>query len=94
MVQIEWTEIALMDLKEIQFYIQRNSKFYAQKTVENLVLRTQILKKFPLSGRIVPERNDEDFRELIEGNYRIMYKVVSVNKIDILSIYHSARNFI
>ncbi len=45
----------------------------------------------PLSGRIVPEKEDPNIRELIEGNYRIFYRVTR-NNITILRIHNSARN--
>jgi toxin ParE1/3/4 len=44
------------------------------------------------AGRIVPEKGEESVRELIEGNYRIIYEVVSDNLIYILTVYHSARD--
>jgi len=53
--------------------------------------RTEILKTHPKYGRIVPEINDEAIRELIQGNYRIIYRIVSRNHIDILTVHHSMR---
>ena len=55
-------------------------------------MRPDILKTFPQAGRTVPEKNDENVRELIEGNYRIIYEVVSADQISILTVYHSARD--
>ncbi len=92
MVQINWTEQAVFDLKDIKIYISKDSKYYAQKTIASIRFRTQILKLFPESGRIIPEIEVENYRELIEGNYRIMYKIVDEYRIDILSVFHSARN--
>ena len=92
MVQINWTEQAVLDLKDIKFYISKDSVYYAQKTIAKIRFRTQILKLFPKSGRIIPEIEVENYRELIEGNYRIMYKIVDAYRIDILSVFHSARN--
>ena len=45
------------------------------------------LSKFPQSGRIVPEFKKEDIRELIHGNYRIIYQVCKT-KIEILTVRH------
>lgn len=50
------------------------------------------LKNFSEAGRIVPEKNEENVRELIEGNYRIIYEIISEDLIYILTVYHSARN--
>ena len=41
---------------------------------------------------MVPEKEDETIRELIEGNYRIFYKVIGKNKVRILRIHHAAKN--
>jgi len=43
-------------------------------------------------GKIVEEMEDPQIRELIEGNYRIIYREVSENQIDILMVHHGARD--
>lgn len=53
---------------------------------------TKILVQFPLSGKIVPEIDQKEIREIIEGKYRIIYKLVSTTQIDILTVHHSARD--
>jgi plasmid stabilization system protein ParE len=50
------------------------------------------LETFPLSGRVVPELNDDNTREVIVGSYRVIYDV-SEETIRILSVLHGARNF-
>ncbi len=92
MVRINWTFQAKDDLKDIAEYISKNSKLYAKLQVTRLKTRTRILKTQTRSGKIVPEINQENIRELIEGNYRIIYKIVKGNQIDILTIHHSARD--
>ncbi len=94
MVQINWTEQAVFDLKDIKSYISKNSNLYAGIVIRNLKVRTSLLKSFPKSGRIIPEIDHEDFSELIEGSYRIMYKIVDENRIDILSVFHSSKTLL
>lgn len=48
------------------------------------------LEKFRELGRIVPETNDPNIRELILGNYRIVYRL-KFDTPEILTIYHSSR---
>jgi len=91
MVSIRWTKQAVDDLKSIAEYIRKDSKKYAIIQINRIRSRTQILKKFPNSGRIVPEVNNPKVRELINGNYRIIYEVRSSKRIDILTVHHSAR---
>jgi len=52
--------------------------------------KVQILEDFPQAGRVVPEFNKEDVRELIYGIYRIVYKTYDYH-LDILTVHHSAR---
>jgi addiction module RelE/StbE family toxin len=92
MAEVTWTRSALHDLKEIHEYISRDSKFYADRYINLLIKRVDQLINFPMSGRIVPEKEDETIRELIEGNYRIFYKVISKDRINILRIHHAAKN--
>jgi len=90
MVNIIWTEYAIEDLRSIHEYISKDSKRYADRFVEKLMERVDQLENFPKSGRIVPEFNSATLRELIEGNYRIIYKI-SGNQIAITRVHHSAR---
>ena len=83
MVKIRWSNKSLYDLKNIFDYIAQDSKKYASIQVKRIKLRTQQLKIQPLSGRKVPEYNDENVRELIEGNYRIVH-LIKENQIFIL----------
>jgi toxin ParE1/3/4 len=92
MVRLNWTFQVKNDLKAIAEYISRDSKVYAKLQVNRLINRTRILKTQVRSGKIVPEINQENIRELIEGNYRVIYKIVQDDRIDILTIHHSARD--
>jgi mRNA-degrading endonuclease RelE of RelBE toxin-antitoxin system len=40
----------------------------------------------------VIEKGNPAVRELVEGNYRIIYKIIDKEKIDILTVHHSARD--
>lgn len=91
MAKVIWTEIALDDIKNIYEYISKDSKFYASKQIEKIINRIEQLENFPKSGRMVPEFENELIRELIEGNYRIIYRIESDNLVGIARIHHSAK---
>jgi addiction module RelE/StbE family toxin len=93
MVKINWTNFALQDLNEIADFISKDSVRYAQMTVKYLFESPTLLKTHPKAGRIVPEFKEENLRELIGGSYRIVYRIVDKNRIDILTVHHSARLF-
>lgn len=93
MAQIIWTKKAIKDLKQIDEIISMDSKFYAERFINKLIFRVDQLIEFPESGRIVPEKEDISIRELIEGNYRIFYRL-NKNEVTILRIHNSARKII
>ncbi|MDP2721749.1 MAG: type II toxin-antitoxin system RelE/ParE family toxin [Bacteroidales bacterium] len=92
MVRVNWTFQAKDDLKSIAEYISRDSKRYAKRQVLRIRNKTCLLKSQTHLGKIVSEIDRENIRELIEGRYRIIYKIVSRNQIDILTIHHTARD--
>jgi plasmid stabilization system protein ParE len=90
MSDVIWTQAALDDLSVIQDYIARDSVYYAEKFVDDAFKATERLSIFPESGRIVPERSDPDFREIIFGSYRIIYKIVG-DDVNIVTMIHGKR---
>lgn len=84
------TKKALKDLAEIKNYIERDSVYYANKTIADILRRTENLKLFPSMGRYVPEVNSKEMRELIYKSYRILYTFNSKN-IYILRVIHHSR---
>lgn len=91
MVEIRWTPQAIDDINNIAEYISKDSIKYAKIQTERFFDATEILKTQPTVGRIVPEIEKPTIRELILGNYRIIYKIINKKRIDILTIHHSAR---
>lgn len=91
MAQIDWSKLAKDDLQDIYDYISNDSERYALQMVDRLVVRTEILMLHSKTGRVVPEFEDENLRELIEGNYRIIYYLISEEKVSIVRVYHGAR---
>ena len=77
MVKIVWTELSLIDLEEIYNYISQNSQRYAQITTNKIYQSVQYIKDNPKIGRMVPEFENPLIRELIEGNYRIIYRIIN-----------------
>ncbi|VAX36440.1 hypothetical protein MNBD_UNCLBAC01-483 [hydrothermal vent metagenome] len=92
MIKIIWTEPAISDLEKIRSYIAQDSEVYAAALILELFQSVDQLEHFPQSGRIVPELNQEDTREVIVGNYRVIYDFIDL-KIRILGILHGAQNF-
>jgi toxin ParE1/3/4 len=89
-VNVLWTDNAISQLIGIYDYIARDSAFYAQRMVDRLTRRSQQIGDFPGSGRLVPEYEMPDIREIIEKPYRIIYRV-TVDQIGILAVVHGAQ---
>lgn len=89
-MRVHWTDSAISQLIAIYDYIARDSPFYAQRMVDRLTRRSQQLADFPRSGRMVPEYETEDIREVIEKPYRLIYYLGS-DQIEILAVVHSAQ---
>jgi toxin ParE1/3/4 len=92
MVQIRWTDSATSELLDIYGYISKDSILYAKRQLLSIRKRTQLLKKHKYSGKIVEEIQNPTIRELIEGHYRIIYKIINENEVVILTVHHSARD--
>ena len=86
-MKIIWSPLAIDRATEISEYIARDNPLAATKWVETMFDKVQILKSSPESCRIVPEIQREDIRELIYGNYRIIYRLEK-EKISILTVRH------
>lgn len=92
MVVINWTFTADKDLNSIYNFISKNSKYYAQREISKIYNAAQKLQQQPLLGKIVIEENSFILRELVIGNYRIVYEIIHKERIDILFIHHGARD--
>ncbi|HVM60509.1 MAG TPA: type II toxin-antitoxin system RelE/ParE family toxin [Verrucomicrobiae bacterium] len=90
-MNVHWTETAQGHLDAIYHYIAQNSPEYAKRTVDRLTRRSQQIGDFPQSGRVVPEYQLEQIREVIEGSYRIIY-YINPDQVDVLAVIHTARN--
>jgi plasmid stabilization system protein ParE len=67
---------------------------YMEKLLAAFESRIAGLSFYPEKGRIVPElerQNINDYRELIEGNYRIIYSIRE-NRVIVLTVIDARRN--
>ena len=86
-MKIIWSPLAFDRASEITGYIARDKPSAAEKWIETVFSEVEQLKASPEIGRIVPEINDNQFRELIYGKYRVIYRIER-KQISILTIRH------
>jgi len=91
MVKVIWTARSLTDLEEIGTYIAKDSSNYAKLTLEKLIETAKLIENNQLIGRIVLEITQNNIREIITGNYRIIYQIKEKDSAYILTVHHSSR---
>lgn len=92
MTRITWAPQAIEDVEAIRAYLARDSAHYADLLVERIIAAVARLESHPFSGRVVPEIGDESLREIIQGNYRIVYRLHR-NDVQIVTVFHGAALF-
>jgi plasmid stabilization system protein ParE len=91
-MKLVWSEPALADIESIRDYIRRDSEFYAGRFINRIIEAVETLVELPARGRLVPEADDPNTRELLFQNYRIMYRLETA-RIIVLAIVHAARDW-
>ena len=90
MTKVRWTEQAVADVRSIRDFIERDSPRYGRLVAERLVAATDRLELFPRSGRMVPEAGRDDLREIIVGDYRIVYRLEADAAV-LLTVFRGSR---
>ena len=90
MAEVRWTPQAVDDLEAICLFIARDAPPVAAVFAQRAFDATDRLADFPESGRIVPEMNDPNFREIFLGSYRLIYRLRS-GDVHIVTVHHGAR---
>lgn len=87
-MRVHWTNAATNNLLAIFEYTEQHSRAYADRLIDRLTRRSEQIRLFPRSGRIVPEYEQDDLREVIERPYRIIYRIKQ-DQIDVMAVLHS-----
>jgi plasmid stabilization system protein ParE len=88
-MKVHWTQTAEKHLDALYSHIARDSSEYANRMVDRLTARSLQIAEFPESGRKVPEFDANQIREVIEGPFRIIYRI-KPDQIDVLAVIHGA----
>lgn len=91
MVKVCWTTQAVEDLHSIFEYISKDSRKIARLFAQRIYDHTDQLVEFPNSGRSVPEVENDNIRELIFKNYRIVYKIENDKEVRILTVFNASK---
>ena len=91
-MKVVWTEQALVRLAEIEDYIWVDNPEAAVANTERLIDRAETLTVHPRLGRVVSDLGGGQFRELVEGNYRIVYRI-RANAVEVLTVFEGHHLF-
>ena len=89
-MKVIWSPTAIADLEAIAEYIAQDRPQAAWRLLQRFRLRTRRLAQHPRLGRVVPEWEAEDIRELIEAGHRIIYKILP-RRIEIVTVLDGRR---
>ncbi len=90
-MKVVWTDEALGKLDEIERFISQDSPQRASAFIELLLTKGDAIASFPDMGRVVPELFQPEIREILVGNYRIVYKVTPAH-IVIFTVFEGHRS--
>ncbi|MFH0909357.1 MAG: type II toxin-antitoxin system RelE/ParE family toxin [bacterium] len=86
-MKIIWSPLAIDRVEEIAGYIAQDNPSAAGKWAVAIFHRVKQIGAFPNSGRMVPEAHRQELREIIYGNYRIIYRI-DPRRVSILTVRH------
>lgn len=89
-MKVVWSEQAWERLLEIEQFIGRDNPRAAASLVDKLIERGDGLSDHPEQGRPLPELPDSGLRELIAGNYRIVYRRTR-EAVEVLTVFEGHR---
>jgi len=87
---ITWSPQSLRDLEGIRAYVAQDSRRYADLVVQRIVAGVERLEAFPESGRVVPELDQPEIREVIIKPYRMVYRYRG-EAVEIATVFRSSR---
>ncbi|CAN5222056.1 hypothetical protein BH09BAC4_BH09BAC4_48970 [soil metagenome] len=86
---IIWTDEAKEDLRDVLHYLSRSPLAYVDNWSNDLTKKLGLLESFPEMGRKVPEKEVSYLREILVGNYRLLYIFLN-HTITIIGVRHQA----
>lgn len=91
MARIRWSQEAADDLEAIHDFIARDSAHYARLLCADIVAVVDQLADYPQLGHTVTELQLPEFREVLVGNYRVVYRLAFVDVVEVVTVCHGAR---
>jgi plasmid stabilization system protein ParE len=91
-MRVVWAPLAIERAGEAAAYIAKDNPTAARRWVDDLFAAVTTLARLPGRGRRVPELPRADVRELLFGNYRVIYRI-EARRVAVLTVRHLRRRF-
>ena len=72
-------------------YLAQYSPTRAALFIDSIFRQLELLKPHPQLGRVVPEIGIDNIRELLFRQYRLIYRLTSTDRIDVLALQTGQR---
>ena len=89
-MKLHFSPEAVADIIEYEALVSREDVRAAEKWTELIFHKADRIAEFPESGRIVPEFDRPDLREVIVRSHRLVYRIRG-KAVQIVRVFHSAR---
>ena len=89
-MRVIWSARAQRDLDAIYAYVARDTALAARNWITKLRQRARAVAAVPKVGRLVPEFEKLDVREVFVGSYRIVYQI-EANCVRVLTVFEGHR---
>lgn len=89
-MRVHWSSKALAQLADITEGLQLHAAPAADQLADELIAASYRLADFPQLGRMLPEGNFAEVRELFVGKYRLVYTAGDF-QVEIIAVLHQAQ---
>lgn len=89
-MRVIWAPRAVSRAAEIVDYIAADQPSAARRWVRELFAKTAAIRQQPRRGRKVPELDRDEVREILFGEYRVIYRL-DPKRIVVLTVRHGRR---
>ncbi len=86
-MKIVWSPLAIEKVSEIAAHIAKDDMQAALDLVNEIFAAVKRLEQFPASGRMVPEAKRKSVREVLIGQYRVIYRMKK-EEVAVLTVRH------
>ena len=91
-MRVKWSPLAIERASEAAAFIAQGDLEAAELWTKGLFHAVKRLESFPESGRMIPEIERPEFREIQYGHYRVLYRLQK-SAVSILTVRHARRLF-